>query len=52
MSGIDMLFGIMFSWQIQRGAVVRAEAQISNGPCVPGSNPNVGRGCGLSDETV
>ena len=28
-----------------RGAVVRAEAQRSGDPCVPGSNPTVGRGC-------
>jgi hypothetical protein len=28
-----------------RGAVVRAEAQGSDDPCVPGSNPTVGRGC-------
>jgi hypothetical protein len=28
-----------------RGAVVRAEAQEFDDPCVPGSNPTVGRGC-------
>jgi hypothetical protein len=30
---------------VPRGAVVRAEAQRSDDPCVPGSNPTVGRGC-------
>jgi hypothetical protein len=47
---LEILFNFDFSRL--RGAVVRAEAQRYDDPCVPGSNLAVGRGAGPADETV
>jgi hypothetical protein len=40
-----MKFFLTFTCIHPRGAVVRAEAQRSGDPCIPGSNTTVGRGC-------
>jgi hypothetical protein len=45
-SHVQLTLGLPTQFQsCPRGAVVRAEVQRSDDPCIPGLNPTVGREC-------